>query len=114
MIERRKEERKKEANKVTFELMIGNKIHSGEKISFALTDDISVSGIKILTDRFFPVDSLLKIELSLMKSNKVLKLAGKVRWVNHLGKGLHEMGLEIVDTAEGSIRYLIEHLYKAT
>lgn len=112
MKKRRKEGRRKEGKKITIELKHDDKIHTDEKISFALTENISICGIKILSDKYFPVDSLVKISLTLAKTEKIVNTAGKVRWVNQLSDQLWEIGIEIIDASMDTIKVLIEHLYK--
>lgn len=114
MIESRKEERRKEGNRVTLEVLENDLTHSSKKISFAITDDISFRGIKILSDEFFPIDSILKIGLHLGAINKKVDMTGKVRWVNSVDDDMYEVGVEI-DTAKTSrddMQILIDHLYR--
>ena len=65
MTESRKEERRKEGNRVTIEMLSEDRAPSSETISFAITHDISFRGIKILSETLFPVNSILSIELFL-------------------------------------------------
>ena len=112
MKEKRISRRKKEANKVKIEPISEDEIHSGKKFSFSITDDISLRGIKIMTETFFPIDTLLKIELSLAKTKKIITMTGKVRWVKKLDDRLNEVGIEMVGTTKDNIKILFEHLYK--
>jgi len=112
MKKRRKEGRKNEGNKITIELKYDDKIHSDKKISFALTENISICGIKILSDKYFPVDSLAKISLTLARTKKIVNTTGKIRWVNRLSDQLWEIGIEIIDASMDTIKVLIEHIHK--
>lgn len=114
MTKPRREERKKEANRVIVEELQGDQIPSGKKVHFALTDDISFRGIKILSETCFPVDSLLKVRLFLGAINKEIDMMGKVRWVNSLDDEMYEVGVEIdtANTSRDDMQILIDHLYR--
>ena len=113
MKERRKEKRIKEESKVTFKLLSDDKLPRGKKIFYTLTKDISSGGIRIQTDTFLPINTLLKIELLLTNPPRSITAFGKVRWVKNLyDDELFEMGLEFVDTTPDSIMALMEHIYK--
>jgi hypothetical protein len=110
MKERRKSKRKKEGNRVEIEPVSKDKEHPGENNGFAITDDISLYGIKVITEPFFPIDSLLKIDLSLAKTKKIVTMTGKVRWIKRIGDNLNELGIEIVGTTKDNIKILFEYL----
>lgn len=112
MKKRRKEERKREGSKVTIDLKHGERIHPDEKNSFSLTENISLSGLKVLSAKYFPVDSLVNIHLSLAKTKRTVHMTGKVRWINQLSDQLYELGIETVEASMDNIKVLIEHLYK--
>ena len=114
MIERRKEKRTKEVNRISMEYLTEGQIYRSKKINFGLTEDLSLCGIKILTDSFFPIDKVMKISLSLGRDYETIDMIGQVRWVRSLDEEAYEMGLEVVDTFEKSIRLLTGHLYGKT
>jgi hypothetical protein len=71
-----------------------------------------LGGVNIRTDTFFPVDTVIKMELTLAKIQKIVHLKGKVKWVKSLyDDEVFEMGLEFVDTPPDIITSLIGHLY---
>ncbi len=111
MNEKRKSRRKKEGNLVTIDLISEEESQSSEKTSFAISDDISICGIKILSETLFPIDSLLRIKLTLEKTKKTINMTGKVRWARSLSDKLHEIGIEIEDTTKENIKILFKHLY---
>ena len=83
-----------------------------EDVVYALTKDISSGGVKILTDRMLPVDTLLHIELTLAKLRKLVTVTGKVRWVKRLyDDEVFEMGLEFVNTPPERVILLLENIY---
>ncbi len=110
--EKRREKRKDEENKVTVSTVSKHK--SQEKLDniYALTKDISRSGTKILTDAKLKINTLLKIEMALAKSRKLITVIGKVKWIKQLyGDEVFEVGVEFVDTPPDRVMALIEHLY---
>lgn len=111
MIERRRERRKKEINRVSIEYLTDAQFYKGKRVNFGLTEDLSLCGIRILTDRFFPIDKVMKISLCLGKDYETVYLIGKVKWIKSLGEEAYEVGLEVVDTFEKTVRILTGHLY---
>ena len=95
-----------------FELQLEEKIQSGNKISFAFTDNISLSGMMIMSDTVLPIDSQLTIELSLKNSLKTIQVDGIVKWINSLGDDLYEAGIEIVNISKDDIQKLVDHFYR--
>ena len=114
MSDSRKEERRKEGNRATIEVLHEDKAPTGEMISLAITDDISFRGIKILSETYFSVNSLLKIGLFLGAVNKKIDIAGKVRWINRLDDEMYEIGVELVTSkaSRDDLQTLIDHLYR--
>ncbi len=112
MTERRKESRKQESNKVTIEPVAQAPDDSIKKISFSLTEDISLKGIKVISDTFFPVDTLLKLELSLAEIDDPLVVRGKVKWSKSLEEDLYEIGIEFINLIPDVARVLVDHMYK--
>ena len=110
MKERRKSKRRKEGNRVEIEPLSKDKGYPGKNDGFAITDDISLYGIKVMTEPFFPIDSLLKIDLSLARTRKVVTMTGKVRWIERIGDNLNELGIEMVDATMDNIKILFEYL----
>ncbi len=99
---------------MTIDLVSKDKIDSSNKSSFAISEDISICGIKILSETIFPIDSQLRIQLSLARAKKTVNMTGQVRWVKSLDEKLHEIGIEILDTSMENIKILFEYLYKNT
>jgi uncharacterized protein (TIGR02266 family) len=112
MSEKRKEKRIEEEIKVAIKLLPEDKYQHDKNIVYALTKDISSGGVKIVTDKLLPVDTTLKIELTLAKMRKLVEATARVRWVNRLyDDDVFEMGLEFVDTPSGSVMLLLEYIY---
>jgi c-di-GMP-binding flagellar brake protein YcgR len=112
MPDKRRENRVAEETKVTIKILPEDNYAHDKTVVYALTKDISSGGIKILTDKMLPVDTLLQIELTLTKLRKLVTLNGKVRWVNRLyDDDVFEMGIEFIDTAPESVILLLENIY---
>ena len=110
MNERRKSKRRKEGNKVEIVPIPKDKEYPGTNDVFAITDDISLYGIKVMTEPFFPIDSLLKIALSLAKTREIVTMIGRVRWIKRIGDNLNELGIEMVDANKDNLKILFEYL----
>jgi hypothetical protein len=81
MDEKRKAERLIEENEVTI-TVISDRINiPKEKITNSYSKDISVSGTKIHTNIFLPVDIYLMIEFSLDDLPQKINSIGKVKWI---------------------------------
>ena len=112
MENKRREKRIKEENKLICEIVSDNKTLRCKKVFYTLTKDISLGGVNIRTDTFLPVDTVVKIELSLPKMQKLVCIKGRVKWAKSLYEDeVFEMGLEFVDTPPNVITSLIGHLY---
>ena len=112
MENKRREKRVKEENKLICEIVSDNKIFKCKKIFYTLTKDISLGGVNIRTDTFLPVDTMVKMELSLPKMHKMVCVRGKVKWTKSIYEDeVFEIGLEFVDTPANIITSLIGQLY---
>jgi c-di-GMP-binding flagellar brake protein YcgR len=112
MPDKRREKRVEEETKVAIRILPEDSYDHDKNVVYALTKDISSGGIKILTDKMFPVDTLLQIELTLAKLRKLIILKARVRWANRLyDDEVFEMGLEFIDTPPESVILLLENIY---
>jgi len=111
-MEKRKDKRQNEENKAVIKLVEG-KADSANKISInALTQNISLSGVRVQSDKSFPVDTNVNLQLTLSRSKKILKLNGKVKWVKDVEDGeLYEMGVEFIEALPYKIIVLLQHLF---
>jgi hypothetical protein len=112
MENKRRGRRVKEENRLICEIISDNKALDCKKVFYTLTKDISLGGVNIRTDTFLPVDTVVKMELSLPKIRKIVSVRGKVKWARSLyDDEVFEIGLEFVDTPPHIITSLIGHLY---
>ena len=113
MSDKRKAKRIKEEAKVTITLISKDSLSPGKKIFYHLTKDISSTGIKIQANTFLPINSMIKIELSLKEPLRVVSAIGMVRRVKTLyANELFEVGIEFVDTSPEIINIIKEHIEK--
>ena len=109
MINRRKEDRLRERNKVTIRAP-----HSvnGNKETNAYTYDISVGGARIFSKEFYDVGTFVRIQIELARTKQNLSVVGEVKWYQLLeDEDLFEIGIEFQHQISHSIVALIRHLY---
>ena len=112
MTEKRREKRLEEETKLSIRILPDEEQEIDENVVYALTKDISSGGLKILTDKMLPIDTLLDIEMTLSKMRKIVSVKGKVRWLKQLyDDDVFEVGLQFVDTPPESIMLLLEYIY---
>ena len=109
-MEKRKAKRILEENKVKITQTYKDKLPPDEKIIYGLTKDISSGGARIQGNTFLPIDTLLKIELSLKEPFRLISAIGKVRWVKKPYRELFQMGIEFMEMSPGSKNVLEEHI----
>ncbi len=110
MAEKRKDERIKEEKKVVIEFYPEGKHHRAKNVTYALTRDVSEGGVRLLTDRYFPVGTLLKITLSSSRTRQIVNVAAKVKWVqNFHTSDLFEMGIAYMHEIPESIKTMMNH-----
>ena len=107
MKEKRKTERLNEFNEITTTII------SGEKNFYNYSEDISVSGAKIRGNIPLPVDTLLKIDLTLNNLRQKITALGKVKWTKRiLDDKWYEAGVEFFDTPSEVIKKLDDHIFE--
>jgi hypothetical protein len=110
--EKRKEQRKKEENKVLLELFAEEESSRKHIAVNALTHDISLSGARLVCDSSFPIGTPMKIRITLSKTHKIVNLEGQVRWVRDVQDGeLFEMGVQFIHSLPNKVMVLLQHLF---
>jgi len=113
MYERRRAERLVQENEITIKVVSTDKLPSNKTIIYDISKDVSVSGARIQTNTFFPLNTLLKIQLVLKNPARMVVALGKVKWIRSLfGDESYEAGLEFVDTSSETIQMLADHVSK--
>jgi c-di-GMP-binding flagellar brake protein YcgR len=109
---KRKEKRFEENNKVVIQFALERHEANNSTGVKATTRDISLGGAKILSPKSYPVDTVMRIEISLSKSGQIVKLDGIVRWSKlSPDKETYELGVEFLHKISKSVMSLIRHLY---
>lgn len=111
MKERRREKRKIEEDLVIIEYFPDNGSATTKKHG-AMTQDLSIGGARMLTDKFFPVGTPFQITLTLRKTKQQVRVRGKVKWVKEDPESeLFEIGVEFLHNISKTVLSLISHLY---
>ena len=109
--ELRKAERLNEEHEITINIVSEDENLSREKIRYKFSKDISESGIKIQGNIPLPVDTFLKIDLTLKSLRQKITALGKVKWVEfNTEDGSFEAGVEFVDTSSEAIQKIEEYI----
>jgi Tfp pilus assembly protein PilZ len=110
MADKRKDQRIREEKKVVIEFYPGGKDSRPKNVTYALTRDVSEGGVRLLTDRYFLVGTLLKITLSHSQSKQIINVAAQVKWVkNFHTSDLFEMGIEYVHEIPESVLSMMKN-----
>lgn len=108
MENRRREKRFKQENDVLLQFAIDEK----DAKNNALTYDLSLNGVRIITKKYFPVETVIRTEIDLSSSSQYVKIDGKVRWVKKLeDEDLYAIGVEFLHDISKTVLALIAHLY---
>ena len=111
MKEKRGARRINEKTEVTISPTSADDLDLDKKVARCLTENISIKGIKIQSEKFLPIDSVLKIQLALRDPTRLISVWGKIRWVKKLKAcEVFEMGIEIVGTSREDIGILKRHI----
>jgi hypothetical protein len=131
MEERRKAERLEEENEVSINISSEDTLipveewsklqepnkkdenSSKEKIPYNRSKNISVSGANIQGNILLPVDSIIKIDITLNSLEEKITTIGKVKWNKVIIENdSYEAGVEFVDTPNEAIQKLYERTQK--
>ena len=110
MIEKRKDKRIKEENRVLIQACPPGAPGCSVAIN-AFTRDISLSGARIWTDMLFPLNSKLDLTLYLSRSRQIVQIRGTVKWEKECNDGLYEIGVRFKSGIPDVLMALINHLY---
>ena len=111
MKERRRDPRVSEEHKVVL-TPLSDGAAAPKGTYYTLTKDISVGGIRIMTDAPLAVDTRVRVEITLGKSRVRLQALARVRWVKELfGKDVYETGLEFIEVKPDVVLALMDHMY---
>jgi hypothetical protein len=103
----RRMDRLNEENEISITILSEIKDIPKEKIRYNYSKDISMAGTKIQGNVLLPIDTFLKIDLTLKNSKQKVTVFGKVKWNKVIAwYGYYEAGVEFVDTPGEAIKKL--------
>jgi c-di-GMP-binding flagellar brake protein YcgR len=109
----RRENRVSEEDKVVLELLTNGRPVADATTINALTRDISPGGVRIMSRVSLPVGTLLRLEIALGQSRKLINPTGIVRWVRSVSEpDLFELGIEFKNISAEDKVCLLEHTYR--
>lgn len=112
MDSKRREKRFKEENRVVIHYTRKNKDSVEYAETNAATHDISLGGARIQVDKYFPVDSEIRIQLNLSRSKEAIKVDGRVKWIRKAqDEDFYDIGVEFLHHISKTVLSLIRHLY---
>jgi hypothetical protein len=111
--EKRRSKRIIEEDEVSITVTSLDEVLPAKKAYGALTKDISMSGMKIRSNTFLPINACFKLKISFGSPRQIIYTYGKVRWVKRLSSlGLFEIGLEFLNSSSGDLKILRERIEK--
>jgi hypothetical protein len=111
MYEKRRAPRLKEENEVTIIVVSGREPLPREKVIYNSCKDFSVSGARINAHILLPVDTLLKIDITLKTVHQMISVMGKVKWIKIIcDDESYEQGVEFVNTPDEAIEKLRDYI----
>ena len=78
-----------------------------------LTQDLSLGGARFISDNFIPIHAILKLEIKLMDTPKMINAVARVVWIREIFDDENfEVGVEFMDISTEDLAFLNEHLSK--
>jgi hypothetical protein len=112
MDEKRRERRLKDENDITVHIVPGGRWPLKEKFFYNYSKDISMSGARIHSHSFLPVDTHLIIEMKLKTLHQMITVLGKIKWTKDIfGGESFEAGVEFLNTPRDEIKKLTNYIF---
>jgi hypothetical protein len=109
--EKRIAPRLQEENEAVITIISKEKYLPKEKINYNFSKDISEFGIRIQANIFLPVNTQLKIKVTLKDPPQMITAFAKVKWIKRLSTiDFYEAGLEFVNTSNEMIQQLEDYI----
>jgi hypothetical protein len=110
--EKRKEPRREDELPVEIEILSDETNPGPTRVLYAQIKDISAGGVKIVTSVYIPLDTPIKLKITLLKLGETIGPVGKVVWGNQIeNSDLYEMGIEFENTQPDILCVLLEYIY---
>ena len=107
----RKAERLDEKNQITIKVLSDLTPPPDGEILYNYSEDISMTGARIMGNVLLPIDTVLEIDLILKNSKQTVTVFGKVKWCKAIEEGkTYEAGVEFVYTPDDSIKQLGDYI----
>jgi c-di-GMP-binding flagellar brake protein YcgR len=111
--EQRKVARLKEEHEIMITIVSEDENLPNENVLYNFSKDISESGVRIQGNIPLPVDTLLKIDLTIESLHQKITAFGKVKWIkSNIEDGTYEAGVEFVDTSREAIREIEDYILR--
>lgn len=109
--EKRRERRVEEFNDITMSVISGEKNFLKRKVFYDCSGNISVSGARIYSDSYFPIDTLLKMDIKFENTRQMVTVTGKVKWFKTIfDDEWYEGGIEFVNIPYEMRKKLTNHI----
>ncbi len=77
--------------------------------------DLSLGGARIQSEESFPIGTVLRLHLELVRSREFIGIDGEVRWTRwNEEQKVHELGVEFRDCTEATLQAIMRNLYDQT
>ena len=111
MYEKRRAPRLKQENEVTITVLSGRHNLPKEKVIYNSCKDFSVSGARINAHILLPIDTLIKIDITLKTVQQMITVMGKVKWIKIIYEDeSYEAGVEFVNTPSEAIKKIDDYI----
>ena len=102
-------EEKRQSPRINTKCPTRYQIKRGGFFASALTEDLSLLGVRLNADRFFPLGINLKIELNIL--SKVINPIGRVVWSQPLSHSdRYQMGIQFIEINPQDRNFLSEYI----
>jgi c-di-GMP-binding flagellar brake protein YcgR len=110
--EKRREPRREDELPVEIEILSDETHSVPTSVLYAQIKDISAGGVRILTSVYVPLDTPIRLKITLSKSGSSIIPSGKVVWGKQLENSeMYEMGIEFEDVPPDILYTLLEYIY---
>jgi hypothetical protein len=112
MDEKRRDRRVEDYADITMSVISNAEDLQQKNIFHNCSEDISLSGVRIYANNFFPVNSLLKMEIKFDNTRQMITTTGRIKWFKEIFEDeWYEGGVEFVVPSNEAIKKLSGHIY---
>lgn len=112
MKDRRRDIRLVEENKVVVHRMTGEVQPGSPTVHYSLTQDISMGGVRIMTDARLERGDRVRLDVTLSRSRKRIRAVAEVRWVRELyDREVFDVGLQFAELDPDDEFALMDHIF---